>query len=217
MGDNEDVMQLLTGTKNWSTWSLRPWLVLVRAQIPFEEVMVPLRLEDTPDVIRAAGSPSGRVPVLIDGELKVWDSLSICEYLADKFPDAALWPQDPMARADARSAACEMHSSYMPLRNQCPMDLKLTTTLELEDDTKANVRRIVELWRGLRARYAKDGPFLTGAWSIADAFFTPVATRFRTYRVDLAGYGDDGTAKAYADLLLSQAEFLEWERGALAE
>lgn len=210
-------MRLLTGTKNWSTWSMRPWLCLVRARADFEEVMVPLRLEDTPEVIRAAGSPSARVPVLIDGGLTVWDSLAICEYLAEKLPAVNLWPADPAARALARAATAEMHSSYNNLRKECPMDLKLTTKLEISEDTQKDVRRIVELWRDLRGRYAGEGPFLVGAWSIADAFFTPVATRFRTYGVDLSRYGDDGTAKAYADTLLATPEFLEWERGALAE
>lgn len=210
-------MRLLTGTKTWSTWSMRPWLCLKRAGIAFEEVMVALRLEDTPDLIRAAGSPSARVPVLIDGDLAIWDSLAICEYLAEKYPAATLWPADSTARALARAATAEMHSSYNHLRKECPMDLKLITELEISEDTQKDVRRIVELWRNLRGRYAADGPFLVGAWSIADAFFAPVATRFRTYGVDLSRYGDDGTAKVYADALLATPEFLEWERGALAE
>lgn len=210
-------MRLMIGNKNWSTWSLRPWLVMKHAGLPFEEVKVPLRLEDTPDVIRAAGSPSAKVPVLIDGDLKVWDSLAICEYLYERFPDAVLWPDDRMKRARARSASAEMHSSYGPLRNQCPMDIALRTRLELSEDTEKDVRRIVELWRDLRGRYGSGGPFLVGEWSIADAFFTPVATRFRTYAVDLARYGDDGTAQAYSDLLLNQPVFLEWEAEAVKE
>jgi glutathione S-transferase len=216
-GDNEGVMQLLIGNKNWSTWSLRPWLAMKRAGLEFEEVKVPLRLEDTPDVIRAAGSPSAKVPVLIDGHLKVWDSLAICEYLDERFPEARLWPAERVSRAHARSATAEMHSSYPSLRSQCPMDITLRTTLEPSEDTQKDIRRIVELWRDLRSRHAADGPFLVGGWSIADAFFTPVATRFRTYGVDLVQYGDDGVAQAYADLLLSQPEFLEWEKAAAGE
>lgn len=210
-------MRLMIGNKNWSTWSMRPWLVMKRAGLPFEEIRVPLRLEDTPNVIRAAGSPSAKVPVLIDGDLKVWDSLAICEYLAERFPQAALWPDDAARRSHARSATAEMHSSYGPLRSQFPMDITLRTRLEPSEETAKDIRRIVELWGALRGRYAAGGPFLTGGWSIADAFFTPVATRFRTYGVELSAFGDNGQGQAYADLLLSQPEFLEWEEAAAAE
>lgn len=209
-------MQLIIGDKNWSTWSMRPWLVLERHSIPFEERHIRLRQDDTQAKI-APLSPSGKIPALIDGDLLVCDSLAICEYLADRYPEKGLWPSDQNARALARSAAAEMHSGFGPLRKECPMDLTLRTTLELGEDTQKDVRRLVILWAGLRGRYAAAGPFLTGDWSIADAFFTPVATRLRTYGVNLADYGDDGVAQAYVETLLSTTEFLAWEKGALAE
>jgi glutathione S-transferase len=205
-------MKLVIGDKLWSTWSMRPWLVAVRAGMPFEEVRVKLRREDTADQI-SVYSPSGKVPVLIDGDLVIPDSLAICERLADVTPD--LWPADPTARALARAAVSEMHSGFQSLRGECPMDLSLRTSLELSEATQKDVRRIVQLWLSLRRQFGEGGPFLLGAWSIADAFYTPVATRFVTYAVDLADYGDDGTAAAYVKTLLATDEYLAWEREAL--
>jgi glutathione S-transferase len=153
--------------------------------------------------------------VLKDGDLTIWDSLAICEYLAEKFPAAKLWPDDAAARALGRAAAAEMHSSFASLRGECPMDLSLRTELALSEATHADIRRIVALWSDLRGRYASGGPFLLGAWSIADAFFTPVATRFRSYGVGLSDFGDTGSAGAYSEMLLEQPEFLEWEKAAL--
>lgn len=210
-------MKLVIGNKTWSTWSLRPWLVLKRAGIPFEEVMVQLRQgEETARQI-ALHSPSGKIPALIDGDLVVWDSLAICEYLADLFAEAELWPRDLVARAHARAAAAEMHSGFQGLRNECAMDLTVKTVIEPSDAVAKDTRRVVALWRDLRGRYGKAGPFLVGQWSIADAFYTPLATRLRSYGVDLDAHGDDGTAQAYVETLLSQREFLEWERAALEE
>lgn len=208
-------MELVIGTRAWSTWSLRPWLVIRRAGLPFGEVLVALRQDQ--DRTREAilpHSPSGLVPALKDGDLTVWDSLAICEYLAETAPQARLWPADPGARALARSAAAEMHSGFMALRQECPMALdEPQRKVELTEAAQANVRRIVALWRDMLGRFG--GPFLAGEWSIADAFYTPVATRFRTYRVDLRELGDaDGAASAYADRLLATPDFLEWERAA---
>ena len=209
-------MELIIGTRAWSSWSLRPWLALRRTGAPFTETLVPLRRDDSPGLL-SARSPSGKVPVLVDGALTIWDSLAICEYLADRFPEAALWPGDLERRALARAAAAEMHSGFMSLRNQCPMDLGLRDSIELSEGTAKDIARIVALWGQLRDLSAGEGPFLLGPWSIADAFFTPVATRFRSYRIDLAGFGDDGTARSYCSTLLSTPEFLDWERAALAE
>lgn len=209
-------MKLVIGNKNWSSWSMRPWLVLKRLGTPFEEVAVRLRREDTAERI-AALSPSGKVPALIDGELTVWDSLAICEYLADRVPEANLWPADRAARALARAACAEMHSGFAYLRGECPMDLKLRIKAKLSEATTADVRRIVALWSDMRRRFASDGPFLLGRWSVADAFYTPVATRFRTYGVVLSDHGDAGEAGRYAETLLETPEFLEWERAALGE
>ncbi|HEV2362941.1 MAG TPA: glutathione S-transferase [Caulobacteraceae bacterium] len=207
-------MEIIIGTKVWSSWSLRAWLVLKRTGAPFEERLVTLHTTASPGAIRAAGSPSGMVPALKDGDLVVWESLAVCEYLAEKVPQAKLWPQDPAARALARAAATEMHAGFHSLRGECPMDLGVRTTADLTEATATDVRRVVELWGGLLKRFG--GPFLCGDWSIADAFFTPVATRVRSYGIRLTDYGDDGAAGAYAARLLEEPEFLEWEKDALA-
>jgi glutathione S-transferase len=202
-------MELVIGTKTWSTWSLRPWLVARRSGLAFTETLVQLRAQDggSEAAIRVH-SPSALVPVLKDGDLVVWDSLAICEYLAEKAP--GLWPTDPAARAQARAAAAEMHSGFASLRGECPMDLSAQPQVaELSEATHNDLRRIVALWSELLARYG--GPFLVGAWSIADAYFTPVATRLRTYGVRLTDYGDTGACGAYAERLLEQPEFKAWE------
>lgn len=207
-------MELVIGTKAWSSWSLRPWLVLKRAGVPFTETVVRLRWADTAPEI-AQHSPSGRVPVLKFDGWTVWDSLAICEYVADRYPEALLWPADPVQRAVARAVTAEMHSGFAALRNACPMDLALRTKAELSAEVEADVRRIVSVWSDRRREAAGSGAFLFGEWGIADAFYTPVATRFRSYGVDLAAYGDaDGTTSAYASALLSTPEFLEWEADA---
>jgi glutathione S-transferase len=204
-------MELVIGTKRWSTWSLRPWLALKRTGAPFTETVIGLRQDDgRTEAAILPHSPSGLVPALKDGDLTVWDSLAICEYLAEKFPDAKLWPADPALRALARAAASEMHSGFQSLRGECPMALELEPRVTaISEATQKNVRRIVSLWSDLLRR--SGGPFLAGEWSIADAFYTPVATRFRGYGVHLSDYGDDGACGAYAARLLTTPEFLEWE------
>ena len=160
-------MEIVIGTKKWSTWSLRPWLALKRTSAPFTETVVQLREAELSEAEIRKHSPSGLVPVLKDGELVVHDSLAICEYLAEKFPAAKLWPDDLAARTLGRAAAAEMHAGFAALRGECPMDLTLRTTAELSEATQKNVTRIVELWSGLLSRFG--GPFLLGEWSIADA------------------------------------------------
>ncbi|MCX7585434.1 glutathione S-transferase family protein [Phenylobacterium sp. 58.2.17] len=210
-------MELVVGTKRWSTWSLRPWLALKHTGATFTETLVGLRQDEgRTEAAILPHSPSGLVPVLKDGGLTVWDSLAICEYLAEKFPAAKLWPDDPAMRAMARAAAAEMHSGFQSLRGECPMALEAEPKVtSLSEATQKNVRRIVALWSDLLGR--SGGPFLAGEWSIADAFYTPVATRFRTYGVHLSDYGDDGTCGAYATRLLATPEFREWEAAARAE
>lgn len=206
-------MELVIGTKRWSTWSMRPWLALKHCGAAFTETVVELRQENNMSAAAIAPhSPSGLVPALKDGGETIWDSLAICEYLAERFP--SLWPSDPAARALARSAACEMHSGFQALRAECPMALEAAARpIVLSDAAQANVRRIVGLWNDMLGRFG--GPFLAGEWSIADAFFTPVATRFRTYEVDLARYGDAGAGAGYATRLLKTPEYLAWEADAL--
>ena len=207
-------MELVIGTKKWSTWSMRPWLVLKHAGVEFHETEIALRQEQgLTEAQITPHSPSGLVPALKDGGLTVWDSLAICEYLAERFD--GLWPKDGDLRALARSAAAEMHSGFGSLRGECPMDLTLEPrAAQLSEATGKDIRRIVRLWNELLDR--SGGPFLAGAWSIADAFYTPVATRFRTYGVKLSDYGDAGDAGAYAERLLETPEFRAWETAARA-
>jgi len=207
-------MELVIGDKAWSTWSMRPWLVLKKAGAECGERIVPLRRGAATEAAIAPLSPSGLVPALIDGDLTVWDSLAICEYVAEKFPAARLWPEDAAARALARAAAAEMHSGFTSLRGECPMDLNATPKVaELSEATHRDLRRIARLWASLLARFG--GPYLAGAeWGIVDAFFTPVATRLRTYGVRLSDFGDNGAGGAYAERLLERPEFLGWEAAA---
>jgi glutathione S-transferase len=210
-------MELLIGDKVWSSWSMRPWLALRRAGVDFSETLIRLRQASsdlTGAAAAAAGSPSKLVPVLKDGDLVIWDSLAICEYLAEKVPGARLWPTDPTRRALGRCAVAEMHSGFHSLRGECAMDLSQRVAIDVSEATARDCRRIVALWSDLLVRFG--GPFLLGDWSIADAFYTPVATRFRTYCLRLSDFGDTGPGGAYATRLLQTPEFLEWEAGALA-
>jgi len=205
-------MQLVIGTRKWSSWSMRPWLVMKRTGLDFEDIVIPLRTLETAALL-APYSPSSQCPVLIDDGLKVWDSLAICEYLAEKVP--GLWPEDVGLRAQGRASCAQMHAGFLSLRGECSVDLSAPVqNLELTEATAGDVRKIVTLWRELLA--TSSGPFLLGKWSIADAYWTPVATRFRTYGVNLADYGDDnGACAGYATLLLEQPEYLAWEKLAL--
>lgn len=208
-------MELVIGTKKWSSWSLRPWLALKRTGAPFREIEIQLRQGAASDAAIAAHSPSRQVPVLKVGDLTIWDSLAICEYLVETYPEAQLWPADPVLRALGRSAAAEMHGGFQALRGECPMALEEAPhALDISEATQKNVRTIVERWNQLLSR--SGGLFLLGEWSIADAFYAPVATRFRTYGIKLSEYGDAGAAQVYAERLLTTPEFLEWERASRA-
>ncbi len=213
--------ELVIGDKNWSTWSLRPWILMKVTGIPFREAHIRLRQEDT-KAQALSHSPSGLVPVLKwDGNI-VSDSLAICETLADLFPEKKLWPTDLPERAQARSAACEMHSGFTDLRRDMPMDIINRYPGEGHSEgALTHARRIVGIWHALRSRYghnaARDDGFLFGHFTIADAMYLPVATRFRTYDVDLAKLGDDGLARTYMDRLLALPAFFEWEEGAKLE
>jgi glutathione S-transferase len=201
-------MELVIGTRKWSSWSMRPWLALKHAGADFSETLVRLHRVGAYEEI-LVHSPNGMVPVLKDDGLVITDSLAICEYAHEKFPAAKLWPDAGAPRALGRSAAAEMHAGFGSLRGECPMDLTLSQPLDLSEATAQNVRRIAQLWNGLLDRFG--GPFLVGEWSIADAFYTPVATRFRTYGVRLSDYGDTGPAGEYCQRLLQTPAFLEWE------
>ena len=208
------MLKLVIGNKNYSSWSMRPWLALRANNIAFEEIFIPLYTTDKADKERILGfSHSGKVPALIDGDVTVWDSLAIIEYLAEKFPEARLWPEDRASRAHARAISAEMHSGFLPLRNECGMNLhRLIRPVNLSDDARANAARIQEIWAECHARYGKLGPFLFGAFSGADAMFAPVVHRFRTYAIPVAP-----EAQHYVDAMLSLPAFQEWTRDGLAE
>ncbi|MDB5431043.1 MAG: Glutathione S-transferase domain [Caulobacter sp.] len=207
-------MEIVVGTKKWSSWSLRPWLAIKHTGQPFDETLVELRHAERSTAEILKHSPSGMVPALKDGDLVLWDSLAICEYLNERYPDAKLWPHDPTLRALGRAAASEMHSGFASLRGECPMKLDTRVTVDISEATQKDVRRIVALWGELLAK--SGGPFLLGPWSIADAYYTPVATRFRSYGIHPSDYGDTGPAGEYCQRLLQAPEYLEWEKAALA-
>ena len=203
-------MKLLIGNRNYSTWSLRPWLVLAHFGIPFEDEVLQLAGEGYRDVLEER-SPTGKVPVLIDGGLVVPETIAIIEYLADKFPDKAIWPADIKQRALARAASAEMHSSFMGLRNHAPMNLRASHIGKVASDSVSkDLHRLETLWGGLLQ--ASHGPFLFGEFSAADAMFAPVATRIRTYGLpvsDLAG--------GYVEAIYALPAFQQWLTLALRE
>jgi glutathione S-transferase len=205
---------LVVGDKAWSSWSLRPWLAAKVAGVPFREVAIQLRQADTSEQIMRH-SPSGRIPALHHGGLTVWDSLAICEYIAELAPKARLWPEEVNARAVARAMSAEMHSGFHALRSEFTMDFHARIPGRVpSQQARADITRIVAIWRGTKQSLGAAGPFLFGAFTIADAMFAPVATRFRTYGLDLGEYGDDGDGAAYARNILAMPEMHAWGEGA---
>ncbi|GLH76342.1 glutathione S-transferase [Bradyrhizobium sp. SSBR45G] len=207
-------LKLVIGNKNYSSWSMRPWLALRGCDIAFEEIVIPLYTSDPADKARILKhSPAGKVPILIDGAVTVWDSLAIIEYLAERFPEAALWPADAAARAQARSVSAEMHSGFQALRNECPMNLhREIRPVELSADAKANIARVEDIWRDCRASFGAGGPFLFGRFSGADAMFAPVVTRFHSFAVPVSA-----ETRAYMDTMMAMPAFAAWVRDGLAE
>jgi glutathione S-transferase len=207
------MLKLVIGNKNYSSWSMRPWLALRAKSIAFEEIFIPIYTNQADKDRLLSVSRSGKVPALIDGDVTVWDSLSIIEYLAERFPESGLWPEDRTARAHARSISAEMHSGFMALRNECGMNLhRPIRAVALSADAQANVARIQQIWADCHARYGKNGPFLFGTFSGADAMFAPVVHRFRTYAIPVAK-----DAQPYVDAMMSLPAFQEWTRDGLAE
>ena len=210
----EEELTLVIGDKAWSSWSLRPWLAAKVTGIAFKEVQIHLRQPDTQEQI-ARYSPSGRVPVLRRDGLTVWDSLAICEYLAELAPQALLWPEDLSARSVARAISAEMHAGFHALRKEFPMDLHARINGRVpSQEAIADIKRVVSIWQEGRQAFGTGGPFLFSGFTIADAMYAPVATRFQTYGIDLRNYGDDGTASAYARAVLDMPEMREWGEGA---
>ena len=205
------MLKIVVGNKKYSSWSLRGWLVLKHAGVPYEEIVVPLDMPDTAENIRRH-SPSGRVPALTDGDLTVWDSLAISEYLHEKFPEKRLWPQDMAQRARARSVTAEMHAGFANLRNDCSMKIVDQYAYKpLRPQTQAEVDRIVEIWEECLRQ--SGGPFLFGKQPcIADAFYAPVVSRFRTYSIPVGG-----AAKAYCDAIWGWPALQAWAADAKRE
>lgn len=208
---------IVVATRIWSSWSMRPWLALRRTGASFDERRIALRQPDTAEKVRAI-SPSGFVPLLIDHRaaepVKVWDSLSICEYLAESFPAAQLWPADRAARATARSISAEMHSGFRPLRMHLPMDLFAHSPGSGlgEEGVARDVARIDAIFQDCRARFGAGGAYLFGHFTIADAMFAPVASRFRTYEPELSE-----VARDYIATITTDAGFVAWEEAARRE
>jgi glutathione S-transferase len=206
-------LKLVIGNKNYSSWSMRPWLALRACDIAFDEVFIPLYTGDA-DKKRILGfTRSGKVPALIDGDITVWDSLAIIEYLAERFPEKHLWPQDRAARAHARSISAEMHSGFAALRNECGMNLhRPVGAIELSADARANIARIQQIWIECRERFKASGPFLFGAFGAADAMYAPVVHRFLTYAIEI-----EPGARDYMATMMALPAFQEWTRAGLAE
>jgi len=204
-------LKLVIGSKNYSSWSLRAWLALAHHKISFEEVLIPLDQPDTAARIRQY-SPAGKVPILIDGEAAVWESLAILEYLNERFPQWQFWPKDPVARAHARAIATEMHAGFTALRRHCPMNLRRKKKRPLTPEVEADVKQITAMWRGARERFGKGGEFLFGAFSAADCMYAPVATRFASYEIEA-----DPVSQAYINTIHGLPAFIAWREAALQE
>ncbi len=205
-------LELVIANKNYSSWSLRPYMALATAQIHFDEIMIAFGEPRFGREIRKI-SPAGKVPVLRHGKLLIWDSLAILEYLAEAFPDKNLWPKSMAARAMARSASSEMHSGFQALRNACPMNLRRPPKpVPFNDAVKADVSRIETIWRNCRQSYGKSGKFLFGKFTNADAMFAPVVMRFETFAIPVSK-----ETRAYMDVVLSTPAFQKWKAAALEE
>jgi glutathione S-transferase len=203
-------MHLIIGNKNYSSWSFRPWLAMKVAGIAFEETLISLEARDFKARIKALGG-AGKVPVLIDGDIRVWDSLAILEYLAEKFPAAALWPQQAAARARARAVAAEMHAGFMPLRRHLPMNMsRPVKPRTLDDGAAADVTRIDTIWSECLTIFG--GPFLFGAFGAADAMYAPVVSRLHTYAIEVGA-----AAHVYMRAVMALPAWNEWRDAARRE
>ena len=205
-------LKLIIGNKNYSSWSFRPWIAMKAAGIAFEETVISLDAEDFKAHV-APVSGTGKVPVLIDSDVRVWESLAILEYLAEKFPNAGLWPADAAARAHARAIANEMHAGFLPLRRHLPMNMwRPVIKREVTPEAAANVARIEAIWNECRRRFGKGGPFLFGRYGATDAMYAPVVARLHTYAVAVGA----GT-RAYMDAVMVLPAWREWHEAAVKE
>jgi len=205
------MLTLVVGNKNYSSWSLRPYLALAHTGAKFDEIMIPLDQPDTKENIKRH-SPTGRVPVLLHDGVSIWDSLAIMEYIAELFPEAKLWPDDRAARAWARSVSAEMHSGFATLRQELPMDLRKRVTKTWSAQAEADIQRILASWETCRAAFASKGPYLFGAFSNADCMYAPVVGRFFTYGVPVTG-----AAREYMDTIWALPSMQTWLEAAKNE
>jgi glutathione S-transferase len=205
-------LTLVIGNKNYSSWSFRPWIAMKATGIAFEEIVIPLYEPGSKERI-LAHSPAGKVPVLIDGDVRVWESLAILDYLAEAFPQAGLWPAERSARAHARAIAAEMHSGFVPLRRHCPMNMwRPVKARELPADVADNVGRIDAMWTECRDRFGTGGSFLFGTFGAADAMYAPIVSRLHTYGVAVGP-----AARAYMQAVMELPAWAEWRAAALKE
>ncbi len=212
---SNSTVTIVVANKAYSSWSLRGWLAVRLAGIAYDEVVIPLREPTTrADILKY--SPSAKLPALIDGKVRVWESLAIIEYLAEKYPHAPLWPKDFVARAHARAIASEMHGGFVPLRRALPMNLRRKLTCPMLDDAvQVDINRIQAIWREAHRHFGGalgSGPFLFGGFSAADAMFAPVVSRFVTYGIALEDH-----ARAYVDAVMAQPFMVEWIDAAMKE
>jgi glutathione S-transferase len=204
-------MKLVIANKNYSTWSLRPWLLMSEFNLPFEEISESLNGDDLTERLRRH-SPSCRVPVLIDSGLTIWDSLAICEYLSEQYLDGKGWPKSTAARAHARSVSAEMHSSFTGLRSEMPMNIRVKRQVSLSEAAYSDIRRIDDIWSDCRQQYGGSGVWLFGDFSIADCMFAPVVMRFMTYGADLSE-----SSRAYMKTVIENGSVQQWMAAAKAE
>ena len=205
-------LKLVLANKAYSSWSLRPWILLAHFKIPFEEIVIPLDLPQTRAAI-LKHSPTGKVPALIDGAITIWESLAIMEYLAEKYPDKAIWPRARAARAHARAIASEMHAGFGALRQQCPMNFRRPVrAIPFTADTLADIARIEAAWAQARQRFGTAGPFLFGRFCAADAMFAPVVNRLSVYDAPV-----NKATRAYMSAMSALPAWKAWASDAEAE
>ena len=205
-------LKLVLANKAYSSWSLRPWILLAHFKIPFEEIVIPLDLPETRAAI-LKHSPTGKVPALIDGAITIWESLAIMEYVAEKYPEKAIWPKAKAARAHARAISSEMHAGFQALRQQCPMNFRRSVRrIDFTPETLADIARIEAAWAQARERFGKAGPFLFGRFSAADAMFAPVVNRLHVYDAPVKKATRD-----YMNAMSSLPAWKAWTKDAEAE
>lgn len=212
------MLRLIIGNKAYSSWSMRGWLAVHHAKMDVEDVLIPM-YQPTSSAAMHSYSPTGKVPCLMEGAIAIWDSLAICEYVAEQKPEAGLLPDDRLARAVCRSASAEMHSGFMALRKNMPMNVRKSLPgkgwpddAEGRAEVEKDIRRIEDLWTMCRTDYGAGGPYLFGRFSIADCMFAPVASRFHTYHVEL-----NPLSRAYVQTMMEHPLIKEWIEGANAE